>query len=280
MSLGPFDMTGGPFLTLYLCLFAIVLLISAIIPARLRPEGRRQRVTDPDQLAWLAGGRPRFAEALVSRLLAARALVLVSRFGGRHFVVGERAAAATPAEIGLVALPQPISWRDIEATVKAYSKPLERRMTAAGLLMSRAEQANIRFWAVLPWLMLLAFGATKWVIGDMRERPVGYLGLILLLTAAAAAIRYFTIGRRTAAADEALARAREDSERIRRAPTSDEVGLAVALFGTAVLVGSGWDDFHKLRNAGGDGGGGAGGGDGGSDGGSGCGGGGCGGCGG
>jgi hypothetical protein len=49
------------------------------------------------------------------------------------------------------------------------------------------------------------------------------------------------------------------------------------LFGTAVLAGSGWSDFHRLRSAG-DNGGACGGGSG--DGGSGCGGGGCGGCGG
>jgi uncharacterized protein (TIGR04222 family) len=275
MSLGPFDLTGEPFLALYLGLFALVLLLSLLMPARLRPEGRRQLVTDPDQLAWLAGGRPRVADALVSRLLAARALVLA----GKHFGVRDRDAARTPAERGVLALPQPIGWSDIASTLKDHAEPLERRMTQDGLLMSRAEQANIRFWALLPWLMLLTFGATKWVIGDMRERPVGYLSLLLLLTAVAGAIRFFTIGRRTAAAAEALARARDDSERIRRAPTGSEVGLAVALFGTAVLVGSGWDDFHKLRNGGGDGGGGGGCGDSGSDGGSGSGGG-CGGCGG
>lgn len=270
MSLGPFDLTGEPFLALYLGLFALVLLLSLLIPARLRPEGRRQPVTDPDQLAWLAGGRTRFADAVVSRLLAARALVLA----GEHFGVRDRDSARTPAERGVLALPQPIGWSDIASTLKDHAEPLERRMTQAGLLMSRAEQANIRFWALLPWLMLLTFGATKWVIGDMRERPVGYLSLLLILTAVATAIRFFTIGRSTAAAAEALARARDGSERIRRAPTGSEVGLSVALFGTAVLVGSGLDDFHKLRNADGGGGGGDG-----SDGGSGCGGG-CGGCGG
>ncbi len=272
MSLGPFDLTGEPFLALYLGLLASVLLLSFVIPARLRPDGRRQPVTDPDQLAWLAGGRARFAEAVVARLLAAGALVLA----GGHFRIGNRDSGRTPAEHGVLALRQPIDWSDIAYTLKEYSQPLERRMTDAGLLMSKAEQSNIRFWTLLPWLMLLVFGATKWVIGDMRERPVGYLGLLLILTAVAAAIRWFTIGRRTRAADEALALARSSKERIRRAPTTDEVGLAVALFGTAVLVGSGWADFHKLRNAGGDGGGGGGDGDGGS----GCGGGGCGGCGG
>lgn len=272
MSLGPFDLTGEPFLALYLGLFALVLLLSFLIPARLRPDGRRQPVTDPEHLAWLAGGTERFAEAVAARLLAAGALVLA----GGHFGIRDRDSGRTAAERGVLALRPPVDWSAIASRVKEHSGPLERRMTEAGLLMSRAEQSNIRFWTLLPWLMLLVFGATKWAIGDMRERPVGYLGLLLILTVVAAAIRYFTIGRTTRAADEALARARESSQRIRRATTRDEAGLAVALFGTVVLAGSGWDEFHKLRNAGGDGGGGD---SGSSDGSSGCGGGGCGGCG-
>ena len=63
---------------------------------------------------------------------------------------------------------------------------------------------------------------------------------------------------------------RDQSDRLRKAPTTSEIGLAVALFGTAVLVGSGFADFHTLRHASSDGGGG--GSDGGGDGG-GCGGG-------
>lgn len=276
MSLGPFDLTGEPFLALYLGLFALVLLLSVLIPARLRPDGRRQPVTDPDHLAWLAGGTERFAEAVAARLLAAGALVLA----GGHFGIRDRDSGRTPAERGVLALRPPVDWSAIASTVKEHSGSLERRMTEAGLLMSRAEQSNVRFWTLLPWLMLLVFGATKWAIGDMRERPVGYLSLLLILTVVAAAIRYFTLVRTTRAADEALERARQSSQRIQRAPTRDEVGLAVALFGTAVLAGSGWHEFHRLRNAGGDSGGGGGGGtdsDGGAGGG--CGGGGCGGCG-
>lgn len=277
MSLGPFDLTGGPFLILYILLLAATVAIGLVVPRRLRPEGRRQRVTDADQLAFLAGGKRRFADALVSRLLAARALVI----SGREFGIGARDSALSPAERSVVALPAPIHWRDIRGTLIPYAEPLERRMVAAGLLTSREENGNIRFRSILPYAALFMFGATKWVIGDLRERPVGFLTILLLLTAAFAVIRWLTIDRRTEAGRKALAVARESSLRLKQAPTTPEVGLAVALFGTAVLAGSGWSDFHKLRTAGDSVGscGGGGGGDGGGDGGCG-GGGGCGGCGG
>jgi hypothetical protein len=116
------------------------------------------------------------------------------------------------------------------------------------------------------------------VIGDMRERPIGFLSALLVLTALLAIVRWFSVDRRTKAGLTAVAATKEQSDRIRRAPTDTDVGLAVALFGTTVLAGSAWWDFHRMRAAtSGDGGGGSS--DGGSDGG-GCGGGGCGGCGG
>ena len=113
MSLGPFDLTGGPFLTFYWSLLALVLIAGLVIPRWLRPEGRRQRVTDVDQLAFLAGGEPRFGEALVARLLARRSVVIM---GNDLFAVAAAAAGETPAERWVLALHAPIR-RSMYATM-------------------------------------------------------------------------------------------------------------------------------------------------------------------
>ena len=68
-----------------------------------------------------------------------------------------------------------------------------------GLLMSERERVNIRFWAVLPYLATFTFGVTKWIIGDMRDRPVGFLSALLVVTAIFAIIRWVTVDRRTQA---------------------------------------------------------------------------------
>ena len=277
MSLGPFDLTGGPFLTLYSTLFAVALVAGFVIPRRLRPEGRRHRVRDVDQLAYLAGGSARFGDAVVARLLAARSLVMTGR---NRFSIAAGATAESAAERSVLALHSPVRWREIQLALKSYSDPLEQRMIGVGLLMSDAERANVRFWAALPYAMLIAFGATKLIIGDVRDRPTGYLTALIALAALCAVVRWFSIDRRTKAGVEAVTEARERSQRLRTAPTSPEVGMAVALFGTIVLAGSGWEEFHRLRSAGSDGGGSSdSGGDGGGGGGGSCGGG-CGGCGG
>ena len=79
MPLGPYDMTGPEFLYLYASLLAGAIVAGFLVPIALRPAGRSQRVTDPDQLAFLAGGGRRFREAVVARLLASRRLVMTGR---------------------------------------------------------------------------------------------------------------------------------------------------------------------------------------------------------
>lgn len=273
MSLGPFDWTGGPFLTLYIVLLVIVVIAGIVIPLRLLPEGRSQKVRDPDQLAYLAGGRTRFADGIVARLLAGRALAM----NGRNKLDVLMRNGTTPAENSVLALAPPLDWARIERTLRPAADTLLEKLQNAGLMLTRGERGNLRYWALLPYLTLLIFGATKWFIGDARERPVGYLTILLIVTAVLALIRAFSIPKLTQAGREALSDARDEASRVRRAPLAPEMGLAVALFGTGVLAGSEFDAFHKMRAASGDGGS-SGGGDGGGDGG-GCGGGGCGGCG-
>jgi uncharacterized protein (TIGR04222 family) len=248
MSLGPFDLTGGPFLILYACLFLLVLVAGLIIPRRLRPAGRRQGVTDIGQLAILTGGGRRFCEAIVAGLLARRVLSLS---GGRNrlvFAVAGRDPAAPPAERSILALHPPVRWHDISEALATHVAQLRQKMTASGLLATDAERASLRFWALLPWLMLLVFGAVTWFGGEAPGRAGAMLIALLVVTAILALVRAFTIDERTRAGIEALDHARTGRDRLRRAPTREETGLAVALFGTVALAGTAWADFHKHRS--------------------------------
>ncbi|MEG3180928.1 TIGR04222 domain-containing membrane protein [Sphingomonas sp. LT1P40] len=272
MPFGPFDWTGGPFLTLYGALLVIVVILGFVIPARLRPDGRDQRVRDPDQLAYLAGGRTRLADSIVARLLAGGALAM---HGKNKFDILSR-SGTRPADTGVLALSPPLDWPRIEQTLRPTADTLGERLQAMGLMLDRGQRASLRYWALLPYLTLLMFGVTKWLIGDARERPVGFLTILLIVTAVFALIRALSIPKLTVAGADALTEAQADADRIRRAPLHEEMGMAVALFGTGVLVGSELDAFHKMRASSGDSGGGGDSSSGDGDGG----GGGCGGCGG
>lgn len=273
MSLGPFDLTGGPFLLLYCALLVVTIIAGLVLPRWLRPAGAAPRRTDPEPLAFLAGGALRLAETVTARMLETRQLVI----DNKKFVAGN-GGGSTPAERSVLALPPPANWVQVAVAAGGHAGAVRARLVADGLLMDGWTALQLRFWQTSPYFLLLAFGWTKLLIGEARGRPVGYLTMLLILTAVLALIRFAVLDRRTRAGHDVLAEARARSERFQRAPASGEAGMAVALFGTAVLVGSGWEDFHRMRTADS----GSSGSDGGSSdggGGSGCGGGGCGGCG-
>lgn len=274
MSLGPFDLTGGPFLILYGGLLILTIIAGFTIPRWLRPEGRTPRRIDTDDLAWLAGGGTRLAETVAARLLSTRQLAMA---GKNKFTPGQF-GGGTPVERSVLALPDGASWDRVAGAVGKHGDGIRERLVDAGLLMDGWNALQMRFFQTLPYFLLLGFGYAKLLIGEARGKPVGYLTALLVVTGILALIRFAAFDRRTRAGQEALAEARTRSERLRRAPAGGEADLAVALFGTVVLVGSDWGGFHQMRAASsgsdsGSGGSGCG------SGGSGCGGGGCGGCG-
>ncbi|WP_051121238.1 TIGR04222 domain-containing membrane protein [Sphingomonas elodea] len=273
MALGPFDLSGGPFLFLYAALFVLAWIASIRVAQALRPEGRRASPIDDTEIAVLAGGLPRYSEVLAAELVAAGHLV-VDR---KQLLSLAADAPATPAVRTLRALPLPLRWHAVDRALGDLGRAIQVRLIDRGLLLAAGEAWRLRIAQALPFVLLAGFGLIKLGIGEARGRPVGFLVIALIVTVMVAVIRFGGLDTRTRAGQAILAEARRRHERLRRAPATGEVGLGVALFGTVVLVGSGWEDLHRLRSSGSDGG------AAGSDGGSGCesggcGGGGCGGC--
>lgn len=271
MSLGPFDLPGEPFLVLYGTLLAMTIVAGFLIPRWLRPDGRSARRLDTEQLAYLAGGKSRFIDTVVARLLRQRLLSME----GSKFRPERRDAASNAAERSVLTLFAPTPWSAIERALAPHAEPVEQSLIDADLLMDRGTTLQMRFWQTLPYLMLIGFGLIKFDIGMLRHKPVAILGFLLVVTAVLAVIRWAAVDRRTREGLEAYRDARRTSDRIRRAPTGSETDLAVALFGTAVLAGSEVAAFHSFRRSSSSG---SGGGDVSSGGDGGCGGGGCGGC--
>ncbi|WP_421854663.1 TIGR04222 domain-containing membrane protein [Novosphingobium sp.] len=275
-GLGPLDLHGPEFLQLYLMLAFIAVFASIVIPRYLRPDGRPGRPADEDELAVLAGGRERFAEAVAVRLLAAGSAIVQA---GGTLQIRDTNGGRTLAERRVIALGSPVRWRDMLLAVAGPAETAERKLEQRGLLMDAATVRQMRLIQTAPFVLLFLFGLAKLIVGTLRDRPVGILAGLLLLTFFAIVLRFAAFDRRTRAGKAALADARLEAARLRRAAPNDEAPLAVALFGTAVLAGSYLSDFHRMRSAGTGGDGSSSGGCSGGGGGGGCGGGGCGGCG-
>lgn len=251
MGLDPFDLHGPEFLALYAVLGLIATIASFLIPPFLRPDGRYGRPSDEDELALLAGGRTRYAEAVAVRLLAAGAATVEGTIGLRirDTPDGQMRLSKSLAERRIIAMPSPVRWNDITAALALPAESGERRLEDKGLRMDAQTALQMRLIQAAPLALLFGFGLIKWVVGTLRERPVGYLSVLMVVTLVAALVRFTVNDRRTRAGLRAVSEARREGARLRRAAPTDETPRAVALFGTVVLAGSYLSDFHRMRSA-------------------------------
>jgi uncharacterized protein (TIGR04222 family) len=273
--------TGSDFLLFYAALLGFCTFAAWWIPAHLREAGRRGESDDPESLALLAGGRERFADTLLADLFARGALA-TSDSG--KLEVTEPRLPTSPAGRALLAVETPMTLAEARNLLAAHAEQLAARLRRGGLLMRPDELSRLRWLSVTPFAALLMLGVYRQRSGAALGEPTGFLVALMVVTVGIAVFRFFTTDPRTRAGIAAVEQAQSRSARLSRAPQPGEAAMAVALFGTGVLVGTPWEPVHALRQQGSSDGGGSAdsgaesGGDSGGDGG--CGGGGCGGCGG
>lgn len=264
--------TGSDFLLFYTMLLGLSVFAAWWIPAHLRESGRHGAADDLESIALLAGGRQRMTDSLLADLYVRGALVEADK---GKLCVAARDLPVSPAGKALLAINAPVTLDEARKAIHIHADRVAARLRRAGLLLRPDEHNRLRLLAVSPFGALLALGLYRQRAGSALDEPTGFLIVLLGLTAVTAVIRFVTCDARTAAGKAMVQQMRARGGRFSRAPRPDEAAMAVALFGTGVLVGTPWEPVHALRQKDGDGGGA----DGSSDGGSGCGGG-CGGCGG
>lgn len=265
--------TGSDFLLFYTMLLGLSTFAAWWLPLHLREPGRRGESDDLESIALLAGGRRRMTDSLLADLYVRGALVEADK--GKLYVAA-RDLPVSPGGKALLAIDAPVTLDDARKAIHIHGDRVAARLRRAGLLLRPEEHSRLRWLSVAPFGALFALGLYRERAGSALDEPTGYLIVLLGVTVALAVIRFVTCDPRTAAGKAAVQQMRARNGRFSRAPRPDEAAMAVALFGTGVLVGTPWEPVHALRQKNGEGGGA----DGSSDGGSGCGGGGCGGCGG
>lgn len=265
--------TGGDFLLFYTVLLGFGTFAAWWIPAHMREPGRRGDPSDVESVALLAGGRERFTDSLLADLYARGALAPAD--GGKLAVV-QQSLPASPAGKALLEERVPITLAEARKLMAVHAERVAARMRRSGLLLRPEENTRLRWLSIAPFAALLLLGLYRQRAGSAVGEPTGFLVVLIVLTAVLAVIRFAKSDPRTVAGIDTVKQLRAQNGRFARAPRAEEAAMAVALFGTGVLVGTPWEPVHAMRKQEGD----SGGGDGGSDGGSGCGGGGCGGCGG
>jgi uncharacterized protein (TIGR04222 family) len=243
--IGGFGMDGTTFLVFYLGLMLLAVFAGVVIPFVMRPAGRTGAVPDADMLAMLTGGPAQLLDTAVARVMAADRLVYVDKV----FSVARTDTAADRFEQRLRGLAPPISWSAIRQLQPDLAAPVEQRLVAANLWMDAADAKRMRWMQTLPYLMLLALGAVRMIYGELHDRPIAYLGLLMFFTAFFAVMRAISLNRITRVGKQVLVDAKRMHERLQKAPTRAEVPLGVALFGTSVLAATPWQAFHTMRTS-------------------------------
>ena len=266
MELNPLGWTAGPFLALYVLVAGAALLWIYNAGNNLAPRaGGDAAGLDPVQLGYLAGGEGRATDTALVGLFQAGAAVLEKgavrfdtsmpvppAFAPFRHASGNRAAC--------------------HAAFKGTCERIRAELARRGLV---PDDERLRLFRTGAWCVLavpLVLGMAKAVVGASRDRPIGILMFLMLVTAVLGAGTVMRRPSRNAAGSAVLAQVRLQQARAARAPMPSEVALAFALTGTAAVVAEG--EYRAfLRQSGGDGGGDSGSGSSGSgDGGGGCGG--------
>ncbi|MGH8081139.1 MAG: TIGR04222 domain-containing membrane protein [Lysobacter sp.] len=289
-TFNPLNWRGGAFLALYIPGIVWAFVAGSVIKRSMRgpnkPDGGR--CDDPVELGFLAGGSERAADVAIVELLERDALTL--DYTGNPSAAAQQRETVwlriNAAAVGHLPLPlrtaADIAQREqnLSATLKALTRaytPIAAQLRRKGWWLSAQREWQMRLMGSTPLLAWTALGAIKVAIGMLRDKPVGFLVVLTLLSAILTLGRLVREQSRTRAGDWVLHDASQ--QLAEEAPPQ-----RTALMGTIGLIGTGWGEYHTLRtpvsnssssdsgsssSGGGDGGGGGG-----------CGGGGCGGCGG
>jgi uncharacterized protein (TIGR04222 family) len=270
--MNPYDLTAAPFL----CLYGLLLALCLFIALRVRQGEKSASPTDsgdldPIQLAYLAGGSRRAIDAAVVGLMEAGAVTLNPK---TRVLWSAEPVAGLP--VSLAPFYQRIGIRvTIDWLSRALAPAVERvrvGLAVRGLAHDRAAARRLAWKSSISLWLLGAAGLARILLGAARDRPIGYITALTLITLLAAAAMSAATPTTSAEGARVVRQWRDRFSRVRRAPLEGELLLAFALTGGAVLTGTPYAAYARVRAVSDGGGcGGGGGGDGG---------GGCGGCGG
>lgn len=273
MTWNVLDWSAGPFLGLY-----VLLALASIAAAIAVKERLRRNASGPEpggelsvlEAAVLAGGRARAADVLALDLVERGHVAIAA--DGQLSATGLNADA--PPYLAPFRSSPCLNRRQVVEAMQPWIEPILDRLSTQGLALSQRHTFRMSAATFAIMAPVLVLGLVRVGLGQERERPVGYLITLVILTALATLLIAHVRRLGTGLGEEALLRLSKTRARAVRAPLPDELLLAVAVTGPVVLAGTAWAAYRAAFADGSGGGGCGGGGDGGGSGG------GCGGCGG
>lgn len=237
--------SGPDFLVFYAAAMVAAVVAGLWLPRFLRADGRDRAAGDLE-LAWLAARSGRVTEAVLARLLGKAAL----EPSGSNKLRATRGASSTdPADQAILRLGGSFGIAEAHKALKPTISTVEARLIEKELVLGGGGRWSLRLIAILPYLAVLGLGWYRREAGQAAGEPVGILTVMMVVLAIVMLVRFAILDPRTRAGQHAVAQAQARSSRLKTAPTRAELGLGVALFGTAVLVATPFAELHAMRQA-------------------------------
>ncbi len=196
-----FDWTGPEFLGFYSAGFVVTLVWSIVRRSRVNekftlPAAAEPSLTDPYEIAFLAGGAPRCSQVVLVRLITTG----VIQWRKAKVFRDSKLVAVGPAATGFNDIERSVysailgygekgmSLTTIPQRVATRLSGIESKLAKLGLRPTAAEARSRGHLIPLPMYLLLAIGIVKMVIGVSRDKPVGFLIVFMIITLIAAII--------------------------------------------------------------------------------------------
>jgi len=244
----PLDWPAEPFLQLFAGLCVVAIVIALITRARGRDIAAPVLTPEPSlwELAYLGGGAERVADAAVTQLLAQNAANWNS-VSGRLEPTGAHATLDPPSQEALRCLKADTRLKVALPRIARAQSPLREALIRRRLWLDDDAARRLAWISAAAPLCVAAFGVLRITLSVSREKPFVFL---LLMTAAITVIGLvFAVRKpgRSRAGDRHLRLANSHHSVAVRAPQNDQLAMAVALGGTAVLADTMFADYHRTR---------------------------------
>lgn len=248
----PLNMTGPNFLAFYIPLSCFGILIAYSLHANLRMKQNQVNNDDslyakfdPYEIAFLAGGDKQVMKTAIANLTHQDLLkidedsleyVPFRSILGTLVITGEFRDISHPVEKEVMQLVSAHQGK-IEPILKSKISAADDfrcHLQDLGLLLKEDQAFQVRFYPCLIVVIFLVLGASKMVVGILREKPVLFL-ILCLLGIIVSSYPLFLKPRRSYNGDRLLQHLREQSQALKICGVGDQIALAVALFGVSVL---------------------------------------------
>jgi len=242
------DFTGPEFLWFYAISFAFALVWSLVRRSGAQKkfslaEAAEVQLSDPYELAFLAGGAPRCTQVVVVRLIKAGAVEWKKARGfSESKLIAKSAASPDFNDIERTVYSSILSYgkkgiplSGLSLLVGTRISGIEAKLAKLGLRPTQSEEGGRGCFIALPLAILAVIGVVKVAVGISRDKPVGFLVVFLIVTFFAMALIAAARKKLTPAGEALL-------EKMRREPRTtfpDATLCGVALLG---ISGIGYDE--------------------------------------